>query len=212
MRLQKLDEQNLPDHHYLDATDECYYLSEYTPRQGPHYSSTNDLIINLKKPVDRIGRPEYRYKIQAIQTSSETLRSVISAEFVSSAVWIPVPSSKAKNDPLYDDRIIQILQRLGRGRECSIRELIIQTTSLEGFHDGSRLSPEELLGYYEIDENFCAGEPPPVVAIFDDMLTTGSHFKAVSTLVRSRWPETRIVGIFIARRYIPRSGMEPGDL
>ena len=208
MRLQKLDEQNLPDHHYLDATDECYYISEYTPRQGPHYSNTNDLIINLKKPVDRIGRPEYRYKIQAIHISSETLRSVIAEEFVSLAMWIPVPSSKTKNDPLYDDRIVQILERLGRGRECNIRDLVIQTSNLESFHDGSRLSPDELLRHYQIDESLCVGGPPPVVAIFDDILTTGSHFKAVSTLVRSRWPQTRIVGIFVARRYIPRSGME----
>jgi adenine/guanine phosphoribosyltransferase-like PRPP-binding protein len=36
------------------------------------------------------------------------------------------------------------------------------------------------------------------IAIVDDILTTGAHFKACKTVLQERFPEAQIFGIFIA--------------
>lgn len=203
MRLLKIDEITRPDHSHLDVNDECYYVLEYAARQGARHSSANDLIINLKKPVDRRGRPEYRYKDQAIQRAGDILRSVLNEEFITTSTLVPIPCSKTATHPLHDPRMNQILHRMATGLKSDIRELIIQTADLKSFHDGCRLRPEELAACYEIDANLSQGSVPARVAIFDDILTTGSHFKAASSCIRDVWPEVPLVGIFLARRYFP---------
>src|SRR5437868_579872 len=99
------------------------------------------------------------------------------------ATLVPVPCSKTRDHPLYDDRIIQILHKMTRGLACDIQELVIQTESLESFHDGRRLPPNELMEYYELDEELCDCQPPREVTLFDDLLTTGSHFKAMKAVI-----------------------------
>ncbi len=44
-------------------------------------------------------------------------------------------------------------------------------------------------------------EPTPdAIIIFDDVLTTGAHFKAVEAVLRTHFPELPIAGLFLARR------------
>ena len=66
IRLSKIDDSNRDDHYCLRSDDECYYLFEYTSRKDFTFGAANDLISNLKKPVDRKGRPEYHYKTTVI--------------------------------------------------------------------------------------------------------------------------------------------------
>ena len=39
----------------------CFFLGEYTTGGGYQFSPTNQLIWNLKKSVDRRGRPEWHH-------------------------------------------------------------------------------------------------------------------------------------------------------
>ena len=80
---------------------------------------------------------------------------------------------------------------------------MIQTDNLESFHDGYRLRPVQLKAYYQLDEQLSQCDEPTEVTIFDDLLTTGSHFKAMQAIIRDHWPTIPISGIFVARRYIP---------
>jgi len=203
-RLQQIDEHTRPDHWYLTDEDECYYLLEYTPREGPFFSTTNDLILNLKKSVERRGRQEYYWKEWAIRGSGELLRSALNEEWLPTAMLVPVACSKVREHPLYDDRMVQVLQHMTQNLACNIRELVVQTESLDSFHDGCRLSPNQLRRYYELDGALCDCEEPREVTVFDDLLTTGSHFKAMKSIIRDHWPGVRVSGIFVARRYIPR--------
>jgi len=204
IRLQTIDEHTRPDHSYLDADDECYYVLEYAARQKPPYDSTSDLIFNLKKPPDRKGKPEYFYKERDIQRAGNLLRTVLNPEWLKSVTIVPMPCSKIAPHPLYDDRLVQVLACMTRGLACDIRELVAQTESLESFHDDSRLPPEQLMDYYKLNEELCGRCEPRAVALFDDMLTTGSHFKAMKATIRKRWPEVSVCGVFIARRYFPK--------
>jgi predicted amidophosphoribosyltransferase len=56
-----------------------------------------------------------------------------------------------------------------------------------------------LAQYYEIDENLADPEPENI-AVFDDILTTGTHFRAAKRVLSERFPNARIFGFFIARR------------
>lgn len=76
-RLSTIDELTRPDHTFLSPDDECYYLGEYAARVGFAFSRTNNLIQNLKKPVDRRGRPEWRWKEEAIRTFGRELREAL---------------------------------------------------------------------------------------------------------------------------------------
>ena len=76
-RLTKVDALMLDDHWYLSEGDICYFLGEYTAREGFSFSATNDLILNLKKGVDRRGRPGWRYKERAIRVAATAFRDAL---------------------------------------------------------------------------------------------------------------------------------------
>ena len=64
-RFTKVDDLTRQDHYYLTGDDDCYFIGEYTARKGYAHSTINQLILNFKKPMDRRGKPEWRYKGQA---------------------------------------------------------------------------------------------------------------------------------------------------
>lgn len=199
-RLTKIDELSRPDHYYLSAEDVCYFIGEYTARKGHAYSVTNNLILNLKKGMERRGRPEWRYKGLAIQAAAAALRASLSDAARTTLTFVPVPPSKAKGDPLYDDRLVQVLAAIWPGGSVDVRELIVQPHSTDAVHDqAARPSPEELAARYVVDPVLLV-PPPQILAVVDDVVTTGAHFVAVRNMLRRHFPHTDIVGLFIARR------------
>lgn len=204
-RLTEIDDLSRPDHYYLDADDTCYFLGEYTARKGYAFSATNQLIANLKKPVSVRGEYQWRYKQQAIRQAAEALRAALSDDDLNTATFVPLPPSKAKSDPLYDDRMTRVLLAIRQQPRLDIRELLVQIMSTEAAHltDDKRLPPDDLLGRYDLDEKLL--EPPPSnIVLFDDVITTGSHFKAAKKILGKVFPDTSIYGLFIARR-VPES-------
>jgi hypothetical protein len=134
--LTKIDELTLPDHWHLDAEDDCFFIGEYTAGRGFTHSSTNQLILNLKKSVDRRGRPEWAYKEHAIWQAATALRNYLNPEFVAKATFVPVPPSRASDDPLYDDRMTRVLRMISPN--IDVRELVVQTESTECAHAANR--------------------------------------------------------------------------
>lgn len=197
-RILKIDALTLPDHHYLEAEDTCYYAGEYTAGEGHAYSDTNQLIHNFKKTMDKRGTPQWRYKQSAISEGANIVRRAIKEDAL--VTFVPVPPSKAKTDPLYDDRMLQLLRFACAGRHTDIRELIVQEQSAEASHLAVRRpTPDELVANYSLDEDLA--EPvPQIIFIVDDVLTTGCHFKAMQRLLAQRFPQASIAGLFLARR------------
>ena len=54
---------------------------------------------------------------------------------------VPVPPSRARDDPLYDDRMTRMLQAIWTGQQADIRELIVQTESTPRRARGQRRRP-----------------------------------------------------------------------
>lgn len=203
IRLSKVDDLTRRDHFFLKPEDQCFYLGEYTARKGYLFSPTNKLIINLKKPMDRKGKPEWSFKTQAIEDAGRQLREaiqVVNPNWLATATLVPIPPSKIRSDPGYDDRLWGVLHSLSQGLRVDIRELIAQRQNTQAAH-GSTTRPRlsELTANYVIDEKLT--EPKPhVIGIVDDVLTTGAHFKAAQQVLRARFPDIPLCGFFIARR------------
>lgn len=200
-RLSKIDELTRPDHTFIEPEDECYYIGDYYAGRGFSFSTINNLINNLRKPMDRRNRPdEWRHKQSATVTCGNMLREAINEEWLSEATLVPMPSSKKRDHAEYDDRIPKILTELASGRRVDIRELVVMKQSVQQSHLAQeRVSIPELIENMSLDET--VAEPPPrSIGVFDDVLTTGRHFKAVQTMLRRRFPGISIVGIFIVRR------------
>lgn len=201
--LQKLDELHLPHHCYLTSEDLVFFLREYTPRAGYAYSETNQLIHNFKKTMDRRGKPEWYYKERAIEKITTEIGTSVKVDWLRQVTLVPIPPSKAKTNQLYDDRMTRVLMGLGPLRKirCDVRELIVQRSDMPTvhLHNDDRPKPSEIEATYEIDESLVA-PPPKDIGLFDDVLTTGAHFRAAKNLLSERFPGIRIVGIFVARR------------
>jgi len=198
--LTEIDDLTRPDHYHLTAGDTCLFLGEYTARKGFSFSATNQLVLNFKKSVDRRGRPEWHHKERVITEVGQAFATAINAAWLANATLVPIPPSKQKNDPLYDDRLKRMLQAIPAAQSLDIRELLIQQQTMDAAHDADiRPGPDQIAANYRIDETLC--EPvPSTVALFDDVITTGAHFVAARRVLQARFPQTRIFGFFIARR------------
>lgn len=196
--LTAIDTLTRPDHSYLTDGDNCFFLGEYTARKGYSHSDTNSLIFNIKKPMDRRGTPEWRWKDRAIARAALAFQNAIPSEWIRDCAFVPIPPSKAKCDPLYDDRIKQVLERIGP--QLDVRELVVQAQSTAAAHESdARPGPMDIRNRYQINPILCDPEPQTLV-LCDDVLTTGAHFKAAQWLLNERFPNASCVGIFIARR------------
>ena len=202
-RFLKIDDQNRSDHYNLTADDECYFLHEYTSHKNYSFSDTNKLISNLKKRPSLAGTAQYRYKGLAIRDCAAAFGEGLRPDWLATGTLVPVPPSKARDHPDYDDRILQICRAIPATRAVDVRELVFQTQSLPADHEGGpRHSIEDLLEVYRIDESK-ATLAPYGIAIVDDVLTNGTHFRAMKTILQQRFPEVPIAGVFVARRVFP---------
>ena len=200
-RFRKIDDQNRRDHFNLGADDECYFFYEYTSGKDYQFSDTNSLISNLKKKPSLAATVQYQYKLRAIHRCGVALGNAISAAWLAGATFVPVPPSKAPADPEYDDRITRICRAIPAAHAIDVREIVVQTQSLEAAHEseGRRPSIDDLLAVYQIDESKTQPTPKSI-GIVDDVLTVGTHFCAMKRVLAGRFPGVRIVGFFIARR------------
>jgi len=92
------------------------------------------------------------------------------------------------------------------GYDADVRPMLRQSTSTEAdHHAGSRLTSDALHALIELDESALRARPPrQTIVLFDDVLTTGKHFKCCARRLREVVPATvPIVGVFIARRILP---------
>jgi predicted amidophosphoribosyltransferase len=212
-RLTKIDDLSRPDHTYLTAADDCYFIGEYTARRGFAFSSTNNLILNFKKPMDRRDKPaEWRLKGRAIEQAAGLFRASLDERARETLTFVPIPPSKARSDPLYDDRLEQMLRRIWPGQATDVRELVTQAVSTPAVHDSAdRPTVAVLEGRYGIDRRL--RDPiPQVIAVVDDVITTGAHFVAMRNMLGREFPGTKIVGLFIARRVPEAVDIEDFDV
>ena len=198
-RLTPIDDLTRGGHWYLRRTDVCRYLGEYAAGKGAAHSATNSLILDFKMPVSR-RRHNPPQKDKAIAGAAAALRRALEASLLERAVFVPVPPSKSKDDDGYDDRLVRMLRAVRPERPLDVRELIVQTRSVEPTHRRStRLRASDIEAMYGIDE---ALEAPGtgLVVVVDDLITSGAHFRAAQRTLSRHFPDIDVAGLFLARR------------
>jgi hypothetical protein len=195
-----IDELLRPLYPHLTAADQCYFLREYTAGRGYAGSETNHLILNLKKPPDRRGKPEWRYKERAIKQVAREFRASVNLSALRRVTLVPMPPSKTKSDPLYDDRMLQVLRAVDVEGQLDIRELLLIRENTDAAHTVT-LRPRiaDLVANLEINNDLVESLPRSI-ALVDDVLTTGAHFVAAKKVLAARLPGVPIRGLFVARR------------
>lgn len=202
-RLLQIDETTVGEHFSLAASDYCYYVWEYTAGQRYDFSPTNQLISNLKiKPTQISGNPRrHRHKQQAISHCAAALRSLIQRTWVEQhGTFIPMPASKVPGHQDYDDRIHRMLQAAFGGFNADIRPMLWQVENTPADHESNdRLSHSALRDLTRINETYAEVPPRPNIAVVDDVLNSGKHFKVAQELLSQRFPGIPVIGIFVAR-------------
>lgn len=178
---------------YIDSSDECYYLMEYHARKGYQYSNENGLIYNFKKPLDDKGQ---QYKVQAIGKVAEILCALFKS--YSNYVFIPIPTSKSKTDSLHDSRLIQVLKIVEKEINLPYYDLLDRQVSAPPLHSGTvnRTPSNHKLSFNCEDTSVLQNK---TIILFDDVVTTGSTYKAAKEMIMEKTSNIRIVGLFISR-------------
>jgi hypothetical protein len=205
-KLTRIDATNIADHSKLTADDEVYFWREYTSGRDYSFGPGNDLVSNLKKKPSRANPREMAHKQRVIRECSAFFLTAINPDWLTHALFVPVPGSKAVGHPDYDERMVQIFSGIRQSPPINVRQLIRQIESTDAAHEagpGHRPSVADLVANYAFDEAAMPAVPPRWIGIVDDVLTAGVHYRAVHNLLRQRFPQARIVGFFVARRVFP---------
>jgi hypothetical protein len=200
-RLLQLDEITRGDHYYITEIDVCLHLWEYVARGRVQEHPTNQLIQNLKiPPSEQTNNPfRWRYKPLAIGYAAQALSQVVPRDFFIHSTWIPIPPSAGKGSPDHDPRLLAILKAV-RPAIPDVRELVVQNVHHTAREKG--IPPQSRAEDYVIDETLA--DPPPTHAIlFDDVLTSGCHFKSMQIVLQGRFPGIQTAGLFLARTIRP---------
>jgi hypothetical protein len=216
-RLTAIDETNREHHVFLEQGDRCFFFGEYFAYKGYQGGGTNQLIFNFKcKPsVAAINPGRRSYKEQAIESVAAGIRRAMTQANAERMTWVPVPPSKVAGHADYDDRLVRTLAKAFSGYDADVRSLLRQSLSTEADHNsGSRLTPDALYALIELDNSVLNALPlRQTIVLFDDVLTTGKHFKCCERRLREFVPtHVPIEGVFIARRILPDATAEFEDL
>ena len=198
------------NHRCLDPDDVCLFYEtreHHQPGDSPSsWSFAYRIIMNFKKPPSRKEKPEWRYKEEAIGIISNDLSALLrSLNLGNRYLLVPAITSRCKSDPEYDDRLIMVCRSAAEGIgnvEC--RELLLARRTVTSSSKGGDRSVRATLGNIDV----C---PFPqdsavrydAVLVFDDVLTTGAHFKACQAALLEIFGTTPIVGVFWARTESP---------
>ena len=196
-RLSQIDDVTRPDHFFINPDDVCFHLWDYVTNGDVKEHPTNQLISNLKIRVEvRNSNPyRWRYKLPAIEYAAAALSQTVPQDFVQHFTWVPIPPSAPQGTPEYDPRLIAVLRRVVPSIP-DLRELLIQTVRRTSREKG--LQPHHRAADLQVVEQLA--DPTPLrIMLFDDVLTTGSHFKAAQAILQARFPNVYIGGVFLAR-------------
>lgn len=206
--MHSLDQQRRGEHCHLGPEDDCRYLFEYVPGRPRGVIAQLMRSYKCRPLLAAASAPRLHFKELAIARIAALLRAHACRGFVEAATWVPVPPSAAAQEPDYDDRLERTLRIAFEGYDLDLRALLRQTRSTRPDHCREhRLSFASMLRVIRPDAEALAACPPRArIVLFDDLLTTGKHYKCCEQRLRELLPRIPICGWFIARRALGTYG------
>jgi predicted amidophosphoribosyltransferase len=188
MKLSKVDSRLflLGEHCFLDSSDECYFANLY---DSPCQPAIKPFIILLKQGNET-----------AILAAVKELALALPHDWIQQYTFVPMPPSRGDKDS-----VRAIVQKLP---VADARVLLVQKENTRSSHQGWRPTPIHRSRFMRLNE--AETEPKPgTIVVVDDVLATGSHFRSAKMVVRERWPNIRVMGVFLARARLHRYTVLP---
>jgi len=201
--LRQVGRQFRQQHSYIEPSDECWVIADYHVSTGSA-RGINRLIFNWKcAPSSALLNPKSRRsKERAILVVASILRRCCDRTWTENATWCPIPTSRIIGSADYDDRLGRTVRTAFEDHDLDLRMLLRQTASTPADHIAARrLTCAQLYELLQIDFHVLREKPlRQRIILFDDMLTSGKHFKCCQRRLREVVPEVPVCGLFFARR------------
>lgn len=194
--------ENPPGHFTREERSSCYFLYDYNP-DADFGNEAKSKITNFKKDPVRASIPELQHKERAIKEFAHYLASAFIPNDEAEndyAIIIPIPSSIPKGNDGYDDRF----ERLGlfseRNNPLVKFQYSIQIAENQGHtRTTNRRNPstiKENLVWTDLEE----GIRSSYIYLVDDVITSGSHFRACKDFILENIGfDCHVGGLFFAR-------------
>ena len=183
---------------WVDAErDHIYYYREYTAGVGYSYGESNNLILNFKIGPNPTNHGRLYYRNLAIDTFVRELCLLLKSGVDNT--WISwIPSSKSPEDPEYDNRLELTVERVCRQfTKLQKADVLYTRESRPPLHAGGWRDPDQIIPTLEWYDRVDLSGSSNIILI-DDLLTHGTTFNAVCSVIRDRYPQIVIAGVFWA--------------
>ena len=175
----------------LEGHDICHFAREYFRRRGGSFGDGNNLISNFKiEPTD----PKYEQKKSLKFRAAYQFASELSDFLPNGATVCHVPTSKIASDPAFDPRFEAVFRRLQQVRsDLRIETPFSVSASHHSVHTGGDRSIDKFYSYLRWEG---LSQPAPIIFIVDDVITSGSHFKACKKMLLENTENIEAHGVF----------------
>ncbi len=191
----KIDETSLPQVRHLRPDDDCWYAKDFVAGTGYQGGAVNSDIVNFKKSPGAQGQ---YYREQAISKFALEASELFKCDDGIKYTVTAIPSSKMKIDPLYDHRFEDFFNELKRFAPCiDVVWPVVESKGQSPSHQGGTRNPNDLMNGYSYN-GFPSGVPK-LLFVFDDVLTTGAHFRAFKDFIIQQGFQGKVCGIFWAK-------------
>jgi len=193
------------------AEDICYYIWKYNPNSEVN-ESVHSFVKNFKRnPQELQGNTFFpKYKSQSINKAAHELSLICNRlednNKFKDSIWLPIPPSKSKADPLYDDRLVKVLESINSSFRLKFHDIFSTINSTESSHKSNERDVQ-----LKIDNITCNSHGIELLKnnanfiVFDDIITSGASFKALKTIIQSNNPDANVIGLFLCKTYYPNS-------
>lgn len=175
----------------------CYYARDYISKAGGfNRCITNSAILNFKKSPIADGQ---QYRTQAINLFAQEAQLLIDCKDNKTFTVTAIPSSKSKDDPNYDNRFEDFFNVLRVLRPCiKVQWPVRIKNSTDPTHLAKGIRDPKIIASNYIYHGLTSDLPDSLL-VFDDVLTTGAHFRAFKDFIRSSGYAGNVYGIFWAK-------------
>ena len=197
---QKVTDISAANHRCLERDDFCIYYRTKERHVYNNFTETNSILANFKKrPSHCRGNTQMAmYKERGIETVTRDVAGFFESNPGMSFLLIPAITSKACDDPEFDNRLIRVCSNVAKALpNVCCADLLYVGSSILSAHSGGARDVSYIASQIGVRGGFDMRGFDRVF-IFDDVLTTGAHFKACQWALAKAYG-IRAYGIFWAR-------------